>query len=258
MGQVISDYKKPRSRLGDKPPALPFDDVTSDRNDGYELFWNTFSTKERISASTKVRSFLRFDLEGHRDNSKVGARIVHKILIQEFDPPLSYVEDMFNRDAVQRYLKDNGFKKPIYMVCGLKTALGGGVTVNENENSAGGGGSIEAKVSAKGVTDVAALRAQFDREKGKRNLHNVKATQQFIFAYRLRIIKYDRKLRNKPYTEEVVKLHGEDDPVRDDTESLDDVEPVFESLLDYSEGYQMADLDYDDAKLTEGDGPKEG
>jgi hypothetical protein len=252
LGQVISDCRNPRSRLGKRPSALPFDDLSSDRNDGYELFRNTFNTKEKISASATVRSLLRFHLEGHRDQSKVGARIVHKILIEEFDPPADYVEDMFKLDAVQTYLKDNRFKKPIYMICGLKTALGGGVAVNQIENTRGGGGSLEAKISAKGITDAAALRAQFNKERTKGNLHEVKATQRFIFAYRLRIIKYDRKLKDKPYSEEVITFHGEEDPVPDDAD-LEDIEPSLNSLEDYSEGYQMADPDYDDAEPLDGD-----
>jgi hypothetical protein len=245
---VISNYKQPRSRLGQAPPDLPFDSTASARNDGYELYWDTFTTKESISLETKVRSLLRFELDSHRDKSEFGTRVVHKILVEEFDPPPSYVEKMFNQDATQKYLKDSRYKKPIYMVCGLKTALGGGVTVDGCDKSLGYGATLEGKASAKGLVDIASLKAKFAKEKGKGSHHEVKATQKFIFAYRLRCIKYNKKLKDKPYTEEVLEFHGNNDYVPDDVDP-EDLEPSLQNLLEYTQGYEIADPDYDDPEM---------
>ena len=231
--------------MGKPPQVLPFDDTTSARNDGYELFWDTFDTKESISFDAKVRSLLRFELNSHRDKAQVGARIVHKILIEEFDPPPAYVEEMFNQDAVQKYLKDSRYEKPVYMICGLKTALGGGVTVDQFDRDLDFSTAVEGKLSAKGVADVAVLKAKIEKQKQTGSLHQVKATQKFIFAYRLRRIKYDKKLKQHPITEEAVEFYGDEDHIPNDVD-LKHLEPSLQDLLDYAQGHEIADPDYDD------------
>jgi hypothetical protein len=133
------------------------------------------------------------------------------------------------------------------MICGLKTALGGGRTIDRNHKDQGAGGALEGKVSAKGVTDVASLQVKFAAERKRGSLHDVKATQQFIFAYRLRRIKYDKKLKDKPFTEEVIEFYGDEDHVPDDADP-EDREPSIKDLLDYNQRYEMADPDYDDAE----------
>src|SRR5436305_14715081 len=64
------------------------------------------------------------------------------------------------------------------------------------------------KFIVQGVTDLAAAELAFSSSNNKSEGHEVVATNQFVFAYRLREIKYDKKLKKKPYDQEVIRFHG--------------------------------------------------
>ena len=81
LGQMIYDYKNPRTSLGE---PLKFDALVADRNEGFELYENISNSSNSISTTAKVRSMLSFSLEGHVDKSKVRLLLVNNIRIEEF------------------------------------------------------------------------------------------------------------------------------------------------------------------------------
>ena len=214
----------------------------TDCNEGFELYNNVSNSSNSISTSAKVRSLLGFSLEGHSDKSKVGSLLVNKIGIEEFQPTAEYVEDSFNQPAVLQHLKRKKYRVPIYMICGVKTAIGGGKIATENAQDRGVSASGQVKLSVKGVTDLATAELAFSSSKNKSEGRQIVATNQFVFAYRLREIKYDKKLKTKPYDQEVVSWHGEGDHIPHHADP-ENIEALYGEFLEYPEGvgYQFVD-----------------
>jgi hypothetical protein len=174
-------------------------------NTGMEVIHVVNSEEKSISLSTKVRNLLAFRLEGSKETARVGTHLVKKVEILEFSPTDEYAKQSIMRPAVQAYLKQVKYKKQIFMICGLKIAHGA-VALDAIGKRYQGEGSLSLSLNLKGGTTLGTAKGSIGAAKIGTKIHDVLATHSFIFAYRLREVKYTRNLQ-QVYTREIGKLH---------------------------------------------------
>jgi hypothetical protein len=216
----------PRSRIGDGPIPLPPGRSASVTSEKPESFWRKTDCVKYISTNAEVRKFLKFDLKAQRDHSRVVSRVVERINIQEFDPTIQYAEDTMKQDAIQSYLKGAKGKTPVYMICGLKIAVGGAKAFNESSQGQSTSFRGDAHMNVKGES-VGNVSMDMKSISNALAGHDVEATHDFVFAYRLKQIKYYDKKKNKPYLAEI-EFHGLDGSTDQDEFNV----AVFDEFVD--------------------------
>jgi len=238
IGQIIYDYTRPRSHLGE-PLELPPSNSASYINKGFEIISITSDSVNSISTNARVLNFVGFGLKRDSERSKVKQILVEKIEVTEINPSPDYVEQSFNQPAVRKHLERTKFRSPLYMICARKVALRGAKLLDRNNS----GQSIQAAatlpVHIHGL-EAAKISASGSRQRHEERRHDVYATHPFVFAYRLREIVYDAKLKNAPYDREVLRFHSiRGRPLTD--EEVEDATAELVDLEDYSEGYTLVD-----------------
>lgn len=204
LGQIIADHKRPRDRIGDDPIEISPDQIATSFNTGSEFRQVVNAEEKSISMSAKVRNLLAFRLEGNKATGRIVTHTIKKVEISEFAPKNEYAKKSLEERAVKEYLKQVKYKKRIFMICGLKIAHGAMVR-DAVGNEYQGEGSVSLPLNVKGGT-LGNAKGSVEVAKIGTKIHNVHATNSFIFAYRLREVKYTKSLQ-VVHTRETGKLH---------------------------------------------------
>ncbi|RYP30526.1 hypothetical protein DL767_006203 [Monosporascus sp. MG133] len=171
LGNVITSVKKPQRPLCCFPPLQDSDIFKTEKR-------SVQYTKEklrsgRFSILTKFLSILGFgvDVGAEIDNSDKETFIFKTLETTQFIPTSSYLQTCIEADDVRRFLQISGYRKPVYIITGLKVVTGaeantlksrtvGGTLAVEVDGSVwsggtvpiGGGPGVEGKVGNKAGT----------------------------------------------------------------------------------------------------------
>jgi hypothetical protein len=250
VGQIIYDYRRPRSGLGE-PLELPSASSASYVNRGCEIISITSDAVDSVSLDSRVLDFVGFRLKGDSEKSKVRQLLLEKIEITELNPSSDYVENSFKQSAVQNHLKRTKFRSPLYMICARKVALGGAKALDQIKKGQSFEGTAEVPFDIHGGK-VAKATASGLHERRKERRHDIYTTHPFVFAYRLREIVYDPKLKNEPYDREVLRFHSAlGRPLTG--KEVEEATADFVDLEEYAEGYTLVDeIETGDLENSEG------
>jgi len=232
LGQMIHDYTKPRSRIGDGPLDLPAGRTTTAVNEGSELISATQASSARFGMGVKLVHFLGVAFRGTADTGSAGHSTISQVQIDEFDPPQHYLQKSFDQPAVQEHLRREKSKK-IYMICGIKTALRGATITNIHSRKRSGEAAVQLPLSPDGGTKSAKLSVTASLLNERQDTTDVQATHSFIFGYRLCRLVYDKKT-NKVFSREVPRFYSQEtDGVGTEEDSF-----VFTGV-EYRKGYTL-------------------
>ena len=188
LGSIIVHPKTPQKSLNyrnNQRVAVPADDLQESFKDN----WEDVIKSATHSKVTLWASFLQMILGVGADVSaglKQGREDVYKFRRLEtkyFEPDVAYIEDSLKGEGVKAYISATRYKKPIYMVTGVKIACGASVngkTVKEYE------GKLKVGLDATLLTGVPVSggpRIETSSTKGR----EVKFDDgsDYVFAYRV-------------------------------------------------------------------------
>ncbi|KAK0101209.1 hypothetical protein ONS95_012810 [Cadophora gregata] len=130
------------------------------------------------------------DISGTWDNTEESTYKFSELITKTISPSLSEIQAIFKEPEVQQCLKDSRFRNNLYMIIGIKIARGADVAISRIR-ARGGNLNFGIDMTPFGVPIKVGPEFELSREVG----HSVeeKHTNDFVFAYRLREIRYRRK-----------------------------------------------------------------
>ncbi|KAL6899984.1 hypothetical protein GGI43DRAFT_54521 [Trichoderma evansii] len=176
LGNVLMSVKKPERALYTAPPPNATEIITSEKSQ-VEL------SRENLKAG-KFGIFTRFltflglgiDLAASWDATRLETTY--------FIPTLPWLEKCLANPSVQRYLEKCRYRKPVYIITGLKTATGAAVKTSKRSASANNAG-IELEIpGSEGILPWAS-KPEITMKKEVNNNMSWEDHSDFIFAYRV-------------------------------------------------------------------------
>lgn len=230
LGSLISDPKNPESRIPKSvPPPIPPGSIQT----GSKTDWHTTST-QLLSGKLGVWaqclqivglggdvSFgaLKSSLEDHRFDA---------LETQYFLPDSEFIAASLNNDFVQGYLEVHEWRKPVYMITGIKVARGASVA-NSTAREVDANAKVGADATMVGAPVTLGPKLGFEKKK-ERSVAYAGSTD-YIFAYRLKRIRARKggKLEEGDYIKGA--LYG----MVDDEEKEQSLDEAYE-IDDFDEG----------------------
>ncbi|KAF4541807.1 uncharacterized protein LTHEOB_8388 [Lasiodiplodia theobromae] len=195
LGSIILSPHLAEEPLSPNPPPIP---PHLHQPDHIETDWSWTTSQHRSHNAGIWTSFLQLflgagiDVSGEAARSASDAWSAARLTTQRFVPDLAYVRQAVAADEVQEYLGSEGsFRaKKIYMVTGVKIASGAGVESGVEREM---GVNFSPGVDGSGVGVPLALGMAVGGSRGFSDVRSSRSVTDFVFAYRLRQIRYKVK-----------------------------------------------------------------
>ncbi|KAH7309955.1 hypothetical protein BKA65DRAFT_168111 [Rhexocercosporidium sp. MPI-PUGE-AT-0058] len=193
LGSIIKSPRSPELSInGKKSPLLSTLDVDVTRllNSSRQLtkngkgktgVWVEFLTGMGIGA----------EISGNWDNIEQSTYKFEELITKTISPSLTQIQAIFKEPDVQQCLKDSRFRDNLYMITGIKIARGADIAVSKIK-SRGGNLNFGIDTTPFGVPIKVGPDIEISSEVGQS--FEEKHTEDFVFAYRLREIRYRRKV----------------------------------------------------------------
>lgn len=158
------------------------------------------------------------------DRTKASAYKFDRLDTESVDPTPKYVQESVLSDPVADFIVASGFKKPVYMVTGVKIARGADVALAKSKEAGtymrvGADGTPVGTPGAAGPEVTISLKSSEKTSFG--------GSSDFVFAYRLRKIFYEKgQVRHDEYNKGV--LYGLEDGKLDDNDATQCPPPTLE------------------------------
>ncbi|KAL6409158.1 hypothetical protein AUP68_05528 [Ilyonectria robusta] len=124
LGNIITSVKKPQRPLSHSPPLEDSDIFKTEKR-------SVQYTKEKLrrgkfSILTKFFNVLGFsvDVSAEVDNSKEETFNFKTLETTQFIPTPSYIQTCIEADNVRHFLQLSRYRKPVYIITGLKVVIG--------------------------------------------------------------------------------------------------------------------------------------
>ena len=130
------------------------------------------------------------EVSGNWDNTEQSTYKFSELITKTISPSLSEIQAIFREPDVQKCLKDSRFRDNLYMITGIKIARGADVAISKIR-ARGGNLNFGVDMTPFGVPIKVGPQVELSREMGQ-SLEE-KHTSDFVFAYRLREIRYRRR-----------------------------------------------------------------
>lgn len=200
LGSIWSDPGDPGSCINRDGP-LPFPS-----NMPIEKSWKTDWDNERdrqrkglIGIWARFLQVVGMDAEASVtwDRIKASAYKFDRLDTEFVEPTAKYVKESVLSDSIAQYIITNDFKKPVYMVTGVKIARGADVALAKSKEA---GTHMRAGVDGTpgGIPGRAGPEVTISSKDSEKTSFG--GSSDFVFAYRLRKIFYEKgQVRNTEY-----------------------------------------------------------
>ncbi|MCJ1443063.1 MAG: hypothetical protein MMC23_003560 [Stictis urceolatum] len=199
LGSIISKPSLPESSLNSTARPSIASAIYSSHKTNWELVrTRAFEGRLGIWAEFLQLSGLGGDLGGEISRNSERGWKFERMDTEFFNPSAEMIEQQVASQTVQRYIVGGRFKRPVYMITGLKMVHGAKVG-EKNSKGHGGNAKIGADLTATGAPVTVGPDVEYSVEKGQEVSFD--GGSDFVFAYRLTRIKYKRKnLVSEEYT----------------------------------------------------------
>jgi hypothetical protein len=219
------------------------------------IFQTSSQNNLNIGFSASVSQLLPFTIAGGKRSSTNHRYEIQKVESQIFYPTQTYVRNTVAQPQVLKYLAEHKYHKSLFMIVGIKVGYDGQIT-QETKRKSGPQFNISVPSSLTGIIPLD-FGAKFRIVRGIKR-YQQKVLPSFVFAYRLREIRYfkrDGSTRQTEYTKGAV-LHGLDSDISLVAEQTGDHEPNFLGVEDEIEIQGLAGEDFaedeDDSMIIDG------
>ncbi|RSL41638.1 hypothetical protein CEP54_015752 [Fusarium duplospermum] len=210
LGRLIKDPENPQGKIPKSsvvpiPPPAPYDGIKTD--------WQTTLEQVRSGRIGLWAKCMQF-IEGGLSFSQLKSSLEnHSFTILEtkyFLPDDDYFAKVLEDAGVQAYLEVHNWRKPVYLITGVKIARGASVsTENSTERSAQG--ELKVDATSVGAPVDAGPEASWDSQKKKSISYG--GSTDYIFAYqltRMTLKKGGKEPKNQGYVKGAVYEKGEE------------------------------------------------
>lgn len=182
-------------------PALP---VSPSERTEFNYPWTHEKENERGGTLGLFASFMSYVGVGGElsANLKFGGSLkieVDRLQTLKFEPSDDYLEKSLNLDKNLQFLKDNKYRKPVYIVTGTKTAYSGRVTRTKSTDW-GGDGNVGVSPHVPGLQ----VGPKGSYTQHTKEIETVQGLTNFVFGFRLNKVHYSKRKR-KMVQEKFVK-----------------------------------------------------
>ena len=192
LGQLIDDPRRPDERVGREPLEFgPDDKVHKLSSETNFTFIQAANRVWDIDIGATIMSFLPFGIRGHYSATSGKLFEIERIDSQSLDPSDDYVERSLRKPSVREYLAAYRYQKPLYMIVGIKVGRNARIIQGRFSKVRG-----KVSVDVPGYLGGIPVDPKVELGVGTSRLHGVKrdVLESFVFAYRLREVRYSVKL----------------------------------------------------------------
>ncbi|KAI0140284.1 hypothetical protein BJ166DRAFT_542639 [Pestalotiopsis sp. NC0098] len=223
LGRIIKDPKDPQSRV---PGSGVLPVPSSAIYEGEKTDWETNLEKMRSGTIGLWAKCMQFISGGMSFSQLKSSLEDHKFAVLETSyilPDEVYLAQAVEDAGVQAYLQVHHWRKPVYMITGIKIAKGASVST-ESRSAKSIEGEVKVDATTVGANVEAGPEAKWDSEK-KRGI-SYGGSSDYIFAYQLtRMMPKQKGTRFKNHKFVTGALYGKD-------EETQSAEPKLQDLFD--------------------------
>ncbi|KAI1453626.1 hypothetical protein F4805DRAFT_442881 [Annulohypoxylon moriforme] len=241
LGHLIKDPKNPQSKV----PKSSDDPIPPPKiYEGEKTDWQT--TLERVRSGriglwAKCLQFIEGQLSFSQLKSSMEDHKFNSLETRYFLPDDEYISQALEDTGVQAYFQVHNWRKPVYLITGIKIARGASVSTESNTER-----SVQAELKADatgaGVPVEVGPEASWE-SKNKRGISYGGSTD-YIFAYQLTSMKPKkggREFASKDYVKGAVFGKGEEDnDVEVKVRDVFDIDEV--TSLGFSDTWEQVDV----------------
>lgn len=277
LGNVLTSIKKPEQPLYTAPLPTDSEVFSSEKT---EVKYSKERLREgKFSILTKFLSILGvgvdvsagwknryLPLASPRALADVTCALWHRLLTQrltessddeiytfqrvetkQFVPKDDYIQKCIEAAAVRRHLDRSRYRKPVYIVTGLKTVYGAKAKSHMSREKTGQAGvSVDGTVWSGGTAPVSVELGVEGKVETKSGI-NWGGSSNFVFAFRVRKVHVNRKTQEVDKQDDYTKGALLGDEIKKITEELPDL------FISSQEDPKAEDEGYDQDELMEGD-----
>ncbi|KAI0850771.1 hypothetical protein F5Y00DRAFT_260221 [Daldinia vernicosa] len=193
LGNVLTSLKKPERPLYTAAPLVDADVFSSEKSQ--VEFSREKLNSGQFSIVTKFLSFLGVgvDVGVGWDASEGEAFSFDRIETTQFFPSKDYLQRCIEAEPVRRYLDKSRYRKPVYIITGIKTVTGAKA---KSFKSRGIGGSLGTEVDGtvwSGGTVPISSGPTIDVNHGRNTDMSWEGSSDFVFAFRVRKVLVEKK-----------------------------------------------------------------
>ncbi|KAI1052735.1 hypothetical protein LB507_009829 [Fusarium sp. FIESC RH6] len=202
LGRLIKDHKNPESRIPRSGIVLPSKIYPGEKTD-----WETTLKQIRsgkIGLWAKCLQFVQSGLSFSQLNSSLENHNFTILETKYFLPDDDYFAQVIEDPGVQAYFQVHNWRKPVYVITGIKITRGASVSTESSKRRSG---QAELKVDATSVGADVQAGPEASWESDKKRGVSYGGSTDYVFAYQLMRIKpkqKGKKFENKSFVEGAV------------------------------------------------------
>ncbi|UNI23181.1 hypothetical protein JDV02_009016 [Purpureocillium takamizusanense] len=239
LGNVLTSIKKPEQPLYTAPLPAASEVFSSEKT---EVEYSQEKLAEgNFSILTKFLSILGVGVDVGADwQTRNEEYAFERVITMQFVPKEDYIQTCIETEAVRRYLDRSRYRKPLYVITGIKTVYGAKVKSHKSRAHSGKlGVSVDGTLSSGGIVPVS-LEPGVGGKSEARTGTSWEGSSDFVFAFRVRKIHVSKKPqtidKNDDYNKGAL-LDGTKDKIEEDFPDLlislqEDPKPEDEGYLE--------------------------
>ncbi|KAI0101216.1 hypothetical protein F4814DRAFT_108471 [Daldinia grandis] len=193
LGNVLTSLKRPERPLYTATPLADADVFSSEKSQ--VEFSREKLNSGQFSIVTKFLSVLGvgIDVGVGWDVSEREAFSFERVETTQFFPNQEYLQRCIEAGPVRRYLDKSRYRKPVYVITGIKTVTGAQA---KSFRSQGVGGTLNAEVDGtvwSGGTVPISSGPTIEVDQGRNTDVSWEGSSEFVFAFRVRKVLVEKK-----------------------------------------------------------------
>jgi len=192
LGGIITSPRSPELSVNSKnsPLLSKFEISTSTLRDSTRTLSKGTKGKAGVWCEFLADIGIGGEVSTKWDDTEVAEYKFEELVTNTITPGLDEVRKLFSDESVQQAVKDSRFGSNLYLITGIKIARGADVAISKAKAR---GGNLHFGVDATALGVPIKVGPKFENERSQGQGLTEKHTDEFVFAYRLREIKYKRK-----------------------------------------------------------------
>ncbi|OCK74585.1 hypothetical protein K432DRAFT_338800 [Lepidopterella palustris CBS 459.81] len=196
LGNVITSIKKPEWPLYTAP--LPTDSEVFSSGKSHVEFSKEKLRAGKFSILTKFLSILGVgvDVGANWDTSNEIVYTFDRVETTQFIPKEEYVQKCIEAAPVRRYLDKSRYRKPVYIITGLKTVTGARAKSHKSRAFGGNlGVEVDGTIWSGGTVPIGG-GPEVEGKTGMKEGTTWEGSSDFVFAFRVRKISVEKETGN--------------------------------------------------------------
>ncbi|KAF8866266.1 hypothetical protein BDZ45DRAFT_640399 [Acephala macrosclerotiorum] len=202
IGNVITSIKKPEQPLYTAP--LPLESEVYLSTKSHVEYSKEKSREGKFSILTKFLSILGFGVGvgADWDNSNENVFKFERVETTQIIPKEEYIQKCIESAPVRRYLDNSRYRKPIYIITGLKVVIGAKAESHKSRSLGGKlGVEVDGTIWSGGTVPVGG-GPEIELKNKRKEGTSWEGSSDFVFAFRVRKVRVEKKTGTVKYDDD--------------------------------------------------------